>query len=172
MQEITFDVKLKTKDLFDYTMRHTYLSVSGVFSLLISFGSLVVCLVKFRDFQISTIGVLLFIALLFPVIQPALLYMKCRKQVKKSKDINEKLTYHITDELITVSQEENKAEIHWYEIRKAVYLKKAIYLYMSPVRAFIFPADQCGGKFDELAGLCRQSIEKYKDYEPEDEEHV
>ena len=102
MQEITFDVKLKTKDLFDYTMRHTYLSVSGVFSLLISFGSLVVCLVKFRDFQISTIGVLLFIALLFPVIQPALLYMKCRKQVKKSKDINEKLTYHITDELITV----------------------------------------------------------------------
>ena len=41
---------------------------------------------------------------------------------------------------------------------------------MSPVRAFIFPESQCGGSFNEAAVLVKDMMEKYKDYEPEEEE--
>ena len=168
METIEFDIKLKAKDLFLYTLRHTYFSFSGVFSLLISFVSLILFLVNIKRYEVSTLGVLLLIALLFTVVQPALLYVKCRAQIKKSEDINDVLHYTLTEDLIQIRQEENKVEVHWYDIRKAVYLKSAVYLYMSQVRAFIFPKDACGEQFENVIQMVKTGMEKYKDYEPED----
>lgn len=170
MRKIEFDLKLKTKDLFAYTMYHTYLSLSGVFSLFISIGSFVFFLLNLGKVQTSTLCVLLMVALLFPVIQPVLLYIKCSRQVKKSKDIKDVLHYTLTGEKILISQGENQAEVPWFEIRKAVYLKNAVYLYVSPLRAFIFPKNACPGQFDAMVNLVKESMEKYKDYEPEFDE--
>lgn len=170
MRKIEFDIKLRTKDLFLYTMYHTYLCLSGVFGLLISIGSFVFFLLNLGKVPASTLCVLLMVALLFPVVQPVLLFFKCSRQIKKSKDINEALHYTLTGEKIEISQGDKKAEVHWFEIRKAVYLKNVIYLYMSPVRAFIFPKDFCTGQFDAMIKLVKESMEKYKDYEPEDTE--
>lgn len=172
MKKIEFDIKLKANDLFLYTLRHTYFSFSGIFGLAISFLSFCIFLIKFREFETSTLGVLLLVALLFPVIQPALLYMKCRKQIKKSKDINDVLHYTLTEDLITISQNENEVEVHWYDIRKVVYVKSAVYLYMSPVRAFIFPKDGCGEHFEEIVSLVKRGMEKYKNYDPEEGEEA
>ena len=91
MKEIDFDITLRTKELFLFTLRHTYFSISGIFSLIISLGSLVVCLVQFRNFQAATVMALLFIAALFTIIQPLMLYVKCRAQIKKSDNINSSL---------------------------------------------------------------------------------
>lgn len=44
-----------------------------------------------------------------------------------------------------------------------------MYLYMSPIRAFIFPRSQCGGHFDDAVTLVKDMMDKYKDYEPEDD---
>lgn len=170
MRKIEFELKLQTKDLFLYTMYHTYLSLSGVFSLFISIGSLIIFFLNLGKVPASTLCVLLMVALLFPVVQPVLLYLKCRKQIKKSKDINESLHYILSEEKIEISQGEQKAEVHWYDIRKVVYLKNVLYLYMSPVRAFIFPRSACAGQFDALVKLVKESMEKFKDHEPELEE--
>ena len=170
MRKIEFDLKLKTKDLFSYTMYHTYLSLSGVFSLFISIGSFVFFLLNLGKVPTSTLCVLLMVALLFPVIQPILLYIKCSRQVKKSRDIKDVLHYTLTGEKIEISQGENQAEVHWFEIRKAVYLKNAVYLYVSPLRAFIFPKSACSGQFEAMVKLVKESMEKYKDYDPEFDE--
>ncbi|MBR1742355.1 MAG: YcxB family protein [Lachnospiraceae bacterium] len=169
MRKMNFSIKLKAKDLYIYTLHHTYFSFSGVFSLLISLGSFLFFLLNLGKVETSTLFVLLLVALLFPVIQPILLYFKCRKQVRKSKDINDVLSYTLTEDKIEIRQGENSVEVPWYEIRKAVYLKSAIYLYMSPVRAFIFPKDECGGQFADIVQLVKEGMERYKDYEPEPE---
>lgn len=169
MKEIDFDVTLRTGELFSFTMRHTYYSVSGVFSLLISFGSLFICLTTFQKFSTTTSMVLLFIAALFTIIQPVMLYVKCKVQIKKSENINTALHYVLSEEGISICQGEQEAQIKWYEIRKAVYAKKGLYLYMSPVRAFIFPKEQCGEKYHEICSLVKQQIKKYENYVPEEE---
>lgn len=170
MKEIDFDVTLQTGELFSFTMRHTYFSISGIFSLLISFGCLLACLATLGSFSTTTSLLLLLIASLFTVIQPLMLYVKCKAQIKRSKNINAALHYTLSEDGICVSQDGQEVQVKWYEIRKAVCAKKGIYLYMSPVRAFIFPKGQCMGKYDAICSLITEQMKKYKDYVPEEEE--
>lgn len=170
MKEIEFQVKLQTKDLYRFTMRHTYVSIGGIFSLLISFGCLGICVANFRQLVPSTIAVLLIVAALFTVIQPVMLYGKCAAQVKRSKDIKDELSYILSEEGITVRQGEEEANIKWYQIRKVVYGGKGIYVYMSPVRAFIFPQECCGERYEEIQRMIGEMVKKFRDYIPEEEE--
>ena len=166
----SFDITLRTKELFLFTLRHTYFSISGIFSLIISLGSLVVCLVQFRNFQAATVMALLFIATLFTIIQPLMLYVKCRAQIKKSDNINSSLHYTLSEEGITVRQNEQEAAVRWDDIRKVVQAKQGLYIYMSPVRAFIFPKEQCGSQYEVICSAVQGQMERHKDDMPEKDE--
>lgn len=170
MKKIEFDVELHTAELYRFTMRHTYYSFSGIFSILFSLVCLVIAIVKCNTMQPMTIGALLVIAALFTIVQPIMLWVKCSMQMRQNKNINTKLHYIVEEDGITVQQNEQEASVKWYEVQKAVKTKKAMYLYMSVVRAFIFPIEQCNGQFDALSQLVTQQMEKYKDYDYEEEE--
>lgn len=170
MDKIEFDVELQLGELYRFTMRHTYHSISGIFSLCISIGSLLVCVCNLTRFTTSTLLALLVIGLLFTVVQPLMLLTKCAAQIKQNKNINAPLHYTISQEGVQVSQGEQVVLVKWYEIRKSVFTKKGIYLYMSPVRAFIFPRKQCEESFEPMEKLIREQMEKYKDYIPPEEE--
>lgn len=170
MKEIDFDVTLQTGELYSFTMRHTYFSISGIFSLLISVGCIVACMMTLGSYSTTTSLLLLFVASLFTIIQPLMLYAKCKAQIKRSENINAALHYTVSEDGICVSQEGQEVAVKWYDIRKVVYAKKGIYLYMSPVRAFIFPKGQCMERYDEMCSLIAEQMKKYKDYVPEEEE--
>lgn len=170
MEPIEFTVELKTGELYRFTMRHTYFSFSGVFGVLISLVSLFLCIAQFKNFAPATVAVLLLVATLFTIVQPIMLYVKCAAQIRRSKEINKPLHYIISDEGIRVQQEEEEAKVYWYQIRRVVCASQGIYVYMSPVRAFIFPKSQCGGQFEKIGKEVRRMVEKYRDYDPEQEE--
>lgn len=170
MKEISFDVDLGVGDLYAFMMRHTYSGTSGIFGVIISLGSICICAFKYKELDRTAIAALIIIGLIFTVIQPVMLYSKAKAQVKRNENINAKLHYEIREEGITVTQGEQSAEVKWYEIRKKVITAKAIYLYMSPVRAFIFPKHQCGNVFDETVSVIEKQMDKYKNYEPEEAE--
>ena len=158
MTEFNFDAKLSAAELYAFSMRHTYKSMSGIFGLIISFGSLIICAVRYKYLDKTAIMALIIIGLIFTVIQPLMLWSKANAQVKKNKSIN------------TVSQGEQEADVKWYDIRKTVIVKDAVYVYMSPVRAFIFTKKQCGDDFGSLVGFIQEKVKQYKDYEPEETE--
>ncbi|MCD7826791.1 MAG: YcxB family protein [Clostridiaceae bacterium] len=165
MKPIEFDVKLKVSELYRFTMRHAYFSLSGIFGLLFSFAAIVLAVVNRDGYEPSTLLLLAFVGVLFPVVQPLILYFKCRAQVRKNENINASLHYILMEEGITVRQDEQEAEVKWYDIRKVVATKKSLYLYMSAMRAFIFPKEQCGGQFDTVCTLVKEQVRKYKDYD-------
>lgn len=168
MTELNFDAKLSAGELYAFSLRHTYKSMSGIFGLIISFSSLIICAVRFKYLDKTAIMALIIIGLIFTVIQPVMLWSKAKSQVKKNKSINARLNYTVNDDGITVLQGEQKAVVKWHEIRKIVVEKDAIYLYMSPVRAFIFTKRQCGDNFLKLESFIQEKVEQYKDYEPEE----
>lgn len=172
MKDIEIDIELNTKELYTFSMRHAYVSVSGVCGLIISLGSLAICAVTFNRSDWTTNFALIVIGLLFTVVQPVMLFVKSAKQIRKNKSINEPLHYKFSHNGITVEQGEQKAEVHWYEVRKRVQTSKALYLYMSPVRAFIFPKEQCEEEFGSIVSLVKAMMEKYKDYEPAEDGEV
>lgn len=165
MKEIQFDVDLTIAELYAFSMRHTYFSVSGIVGLLISIGSLLIVGIRYSVLDQTTVIALVIIGLLFTVVQPIMLYFKARSQRKQNESINAPLHYTLSEEGIGVSQGEQTVQVKWYEVRKKIRTRSAYYLYMSPVRAFIFPKTQCDGKFEEIGNYINNMMEKYRDYE-------
>lgn len=172
MEEIRFQVELSVSELYIFSMRHTYCSASGVFGLLLSFGSLAACALRYESLDGTAKLALIIIGLLFTVVQPIMLYGKAFMQRLRNQDINAPLQYCVNEEGIAVSQGEQQVQVPWYDVRKMVQGRNAVYLYMSPVRAFIFPRKQCGKRYEEMITLIRTMLEKYKDYEPTGEEEA
>lgn len=170
MKEIHFKVDLSVSELYMFSMRHTYYSPSGVFGVVLSVACLLMCILRYEQLDGSARLALFIIGLLFTVVQPVMLYGKACTQRMRNKDINATLQYCVSESGIQVSQGEQQVEVPWYDVRKMVQGKSALYLYMSPVRAFIFPRKQCGGQYEELVALIRTMMERYKDYEPAEEE--
>lgn len=169
MKEITFDIRLTAKDLFLFSMRHTYTAVSGIFGVVISLGSWIILTVRFGAMDTSARLALFIIGCLFTVIQPLMLYSKSAAQARQNKDINASLHYSLNDEGITVTQGEQEVTVKWYEVRKCITSSRAVYLYMSPVRAFIFPADQCGEKFVQICRICVDKVKEFADYDQQED---
>ena len=64
------------------------------------------------------------------------------RQIRSQESFKEPLVYNICDEGIVIRQNDQRADIVWSEVRKVIETKKAVFIYTSPVRAFIFPKDQ------------------------------
>lgn len=169
MDKIEFDVNISRGDLYRFTMRHTYFSFSGIVGIIISLGSVGIAIARWKEYNSTTLIALFIIGALFTIIQPIMLYGKVCAQIKKNTDIKDTLHYVISEDGILVSQGEQEAFVKWYEVRKKVLAAKGIYLYMSPVRAFIFPASQIGISLEKLNSTISELLEKYGD-EPEQDE--
>lgn len=161
-KEVKVDILLKTSELYRFTMHHTYFSLSGVFSLLISIGALVLFVLNFGAYDSMVTLALLIIGLTFTVLQPVMLFFKVRKQIKRRDSFAKPLHYEIRPEYIVVSQNDEKVLIEWPEVSKVISTKKAVYIYTSPVRAFIFPVAQCGGQEKLLVSMAKEAMEKVR----------
>ncbi len=170
MKEIEFDVELTAGELYRFTMRHTYVSLSGIFGLLISAAGIACLVLRFDTLDGTARLLFAILGLLFTVVQPVMLFFKTKAQVRKNKNINASLHYCLGEEGIRISRGEEEVRVKWHEVRKKVLSGRNLYLYMSPVRAFIFPERQCGGQFDALVELTSAMMEKYRDHIPEQEE--
>lgn len=166
MKEIEFDIELTAGDLYAFSMRHTYGSISGIFGVVISLSCWIILAVRFGAMDTTARIALFIIGCLFTIVQPVMLYSKSKAQARQNKDINAKLHYTLSPDGITVSQGEQEASVKWYDVRRITCTAKAVYLYMSPVRAFIFPQDQCGTVFEEIKAFVTAKVKEYADYDP------
>lgn len=160
-KEVKVEITLQAKDLYSFLMRHTYTGFSGLFGVAISLFCLVLIIINYSKYDTMHI-VALAIVVLYSVLQPGMLYVKARKQAKNNGNISTALEYTCNDDGIRIRQGEQQVQVMWIEIRKVVQTAKRIYVYMSPVRAFIFPAEQCGGQYEALKAIIRNNTEAVK----------
>lgn len=137
-------ILLKAKDMRHFMFRHNYTSISGWFGILISIIALVMVILGFNVYGVIQKVVLILLALLFTVIQPLQIVLRSKQQIKRQDMFQDTLTYNLCKEGILVRQADQHVNVPWDTISKVVYTSKAIFVYTSPVRAFIFPLDQLG----------------------------
>jgi hypothetical protein len=102
-------------------------------------------------------GLLAVLALLFTVLQPLMLASKGKRQLAM-EEFQIPFHYSFDENGVTISQQDQTQSFSWEEIRKVVFRRDAIYVYMSAVSAFVVPKEQCGGQFDELVHLMREHV--------------
>lgn len=158
-----FTTKLEKKPLNEFLHYHHYTKISGIFEVLLSVAAIVALFLPktIIDWSTGQQAILIILALLFLVIQPMLLISKSGKQIKSEMG---QLPFHsiLSDEGISVSQGEESLFLKWEEVRKIVYRKNVVYLYTSPVAAFVIPKDQIEEIFDEMCDYMKEHTKSEK----------
>ncbi len=156
---IELDVKLDKKSLSRFLLYHNYARPSGVIGVVISIAAVVALIVEWGLWTQPQRGMLIVLALLFTVLQPMMLVSKGKRQLQM-EEFQIPFHYRFDDHGVAISQKEQKQEFTWEDVRKIVYRKDAVYVYMSAVSAFVIPANQCMDCFEEMVQLMKEKKKK------------
>lgn len=126
-----FDVQIKSEDLYDYMMRHTYNSPSGLLGSMV--GALMVVVGLAKAYVLFVILGIVLLAYL-----PYTLFIKSKRQ-SLNPVFKNPLHYRVDEEGICVSQDGVEETQKWEDMYKAVSTNKSIIVYTTRVNACIFP---------------------------------
>lgn len=156
--EVKIDVKLSKNDMFSFLMKHTYSSFGGYIGVALSLCALMGFFYTLKMPQVTMTyrAVLVFTALLFTVIQPAMLYYKACKQIKRNTSFAKPITYRFNSSLIEISQDEDKISFEWADVTKVTSNKKLVIIYIGRMRAFVLPLSDIGAEYENLKTLIKK----------------
>ena len=137
--EIEFDVKITSNVLYDYMLRHTYSSLSGIMGSVVGVLMLIL-FVSNRQPICLIIGVVILLYL------PWTLFLKSRQQALNTPAFKKPLHYRLSDEGIEVSQDDTVEKMGWDGMFKAVSTVNSIIVYTTKTNACIFPKRDLGDK--------------------------
>lgn len=136
--ELEFDVRITANVLYDYMLRHTYYSMSGLIGTIV--GALMFVCFFFRGDVIFLIAGVVILGYL-----PWTLWIKSRRQMLGTPAFQKPLHYKMTEEGIEVSQDGEVQKQKWEDMDRAVSTQRSLIVYTSRVNASIFPKQDLGG---------------------------
>ena len=140
---VELDVKITSGDLYDFLLRHSYNSVSGLLGAVI--GALGVIVGISRQYCIYLIlGVVILLYL------PWTLYIKSKQQAVNNPVFKEPLHYVLDENGITISQGDSSTCQKWEDCLKAVSTGRSIIVYTAKNNATIFPKSQMQDKTTDV----------------------
>lgn len=149
-----FEIKISARELFYFSMCHTYSTFAGLSGTIFSVFCLVVLVATWGTVALNYTFLLAVCALLFTVWNPISLWGKAKRQAR-AEVFAKPLAYQLDEKGIQVTQGDQTADYGWDYVFKARQVKKAFFIYTDPIHAFILPKEQLGGKDMELASLLK-----------------
>lgn len=138
-----FDVNMTTGKMYDYMLRHTFTSFSGIVGELLGIVLLV-------GFFVYGQWIYLAAGIVCVFYQPVALYMRAKRQVSTSEVFKMPLHYVLDDNGITVKSGDATDSMGWDRMYKAVSTSRSVIVYTNRVNACIFPKDDMGGSKDDV----------------------
>ena len=143
---VEFDVKMTTGKMYDYMLRHTFVSFAGVVGEVLG-------IVLVVGFFVTGQWLYLLAGIICVVYQPVALYMRSRRQVNNNEVFKTPLHYILDDEGITVKSGDDTDSLPWEKMYKAVSTTRSVILYTGRVNACIFPKEDMGERKDDVIRL-------------------
>lgn len=158
LKEVSFSVQMKTSDMFDFLYWHSYHGFSGIVNYAFSLVGVAALLAGFGKGKAGVTVMLVFLALLFTVINPLLLLYKAAKQVKGTKTFQKPLRYSFYEDGFSISQEEASETAEWESVVLLRETGKNIILYLGAANALVLPKAEIGEQLPELKQLIREAL--------------
>ena len=146
-KKLEFDIKLNEKDIWIFSLYSSNRAYLGIFNALFTLASLYVLVSTWGESGISRKLVFLACALMFSVIQPAILYLKAARQAK-TETIKKGFRLELS--------EENVVTASWEEVYKTMIRKNMIVIYFAPLRGYLIPARYFEGNREKLEALLKE----------------
>nr|WP_314465632.1 YcxB family protein [uncultured Clostridium sp.] len=154
---LVLDVRLTAKDLWKFSMYHSYRGFQGVFSFLFSAAALYVLVATWTTATLPYRTLIIVCALMFTVWQPFVLYMKAARQEKKPV-IRNGMALSFSAEGIVVTQGQEKLELLWEDVIMVKRVGKLLIIYMDRIHAYLLPDSVAGEKAAELTALMKENL--------------
>jgi len=131
------DVHMTTSVLYDYMLRHTYMSLTGPIATVLG----IMCIMFWANGAniIYLLAGIVIIAYL-----PWNLFLNAKRQTLTNEAFKKPLHYSFTKDGIYVSQDGKTEMQKWENMHKAVSTGKSVIVYTSKVSASIFPRKDLG----------------------------
>lgn len=155
MNQLEFDIKITSGDLFDYMLRHTYHSAQGLLGTCVGVLAIFMFLNNFQPLYLI-MGIVIILYL------PWTLYLKSGQQAQNNPVFKEPLHYVFDEEGITVCQGEVSEKQNWKDMHRAVATGRSIIVYTNRVNACIFPRKQLGGMEQQVLAYISTHMEPKK----------
>ena len=151
---IEFEVKMDGGSLGGFVLYHNYMRPGGLIGLVLSVAAIVMLIIRWDHWTGVQRCLLIILALLFLVFQPLMLLQKANAQLQ-SDAFRIPMHYEFGEERFSISQNDKQEEFAYTDIRKVVFRKNVMYLYMTTVSAFIIPRRACED-FDRVKELVKE----------------
>lgn len=141
--KIEFDVNMTTAKMYDYVLKHSLTSFTGIMSEAVGFFLVIA-------FAISMKWAYLVVGIVIIFYLPVELYFKAKHQVSSNEVFSKPLHYVLDDEGVTITVGENSDSMKWTDMYRATSTFRSIILYTNRVNACLFPKEDLGDKKDKV----------------------
>lgn len=162
VESVSFETDIKEKDLMNFKIYHNYHSFSGIASLIFGLICLFICVVSFDNYNVAYTLMMAFFGFFFTVYTPIGMLLKVKKQMKSVKAFSDPVKYTVTEEKITLSQNDLSEELLWEDIFKMKSTGKSIILYITAVRANVIPYRCLGDSAEGFIEMAEKKLSPYQ----------
>lgn len=159
---VKIEVKMLPKYMYDFMVYHQYSHFSGLLGIIVGVIALGLGISTISKGDAQAAMPMFLIAVLFLIITPMTTRNRARMQVEKSEMFNKPLEYEFTEEGVYVRQDDLEVLNKWEEFSNAVSTKKSVVLYITRVRAIIFPKECMGDKYEDVVKMIRTHMSPSK----------
>lgn len=157
-----FDIQLQPVDMYRYNLYHTYTSLSGYLSILLSLIAFAAAVKTWGEVTLVYTVIYLALGVLLLFYVPVTLYLRSKQQVLASPVLKNVLHYTVDDTGVTTSQGEASSTLAWDQVYRVVATKHNILICINPRNAFIIPRAQVAEEYQTIRQIAKKHLEKYR----------
>lgn len=155
MKKIKFDIQLNAKDIWLFSMYHSNRGFLLVFNLLFTVVMYGYIISSWSVLSIARRVLLLILANMFLIIQPAMLYLKSLNQAK-SKAIKNGLSLELNNKGIVISSNGESIDFAWESGFRSRILPGLIVIYADAIRGYLLPDRYTKGLKKEVISILKE----------------
>ena len=150
--EFQFKNKVSAIDMWKLSMYHIYHSLAGVCNIIFSVAIILVTVKLWNSVEEHIMVLMLFACIIFPVIQPIMIYLKAKKQVSA---LPQDMVIKINETGVHVTGDNQKSKLPWKSIRGVIKEKGLIIIVAEGRRGYMLT--------DKILGTDKEPLIKFLD---------
>lgn len=152
---VKVNVDMKEEYMVEFLLHHTYTHYSGIIGLIVGVLATAMGISTIIQGEFQASWPMFLIAVLFLIVTPVTTVNRAKQQVQKSEMFKKTIEYEFSEKGVTARQGKTSAENTWEEFMKVIETRKSVILYVTRLRAIIFPKACMGDKYDEVVKIIR-----------------
>lgn len=145
--EFRFENKITVWDMWKLSMRNIYGSLVGIVNAVFSVAIIAFTVRFWNALPIFVRGLLVFCCIIYPVLQPIMVYRRSAQQVAT---LPKDMVYEINDTGLHISADNQKSHITWKQVRRVIKEKNMIILAIEGGRGYMLTNKALGDQREAL----------------------